>query len=1068
MNTATQVASTGAARGIGAGCDGNQVDSSRPAVGAARVWLRAMLAVLFCMVCCIEPVRAQGLRGQSDIIKPGYFATFPSLLRGDYRTAERGFEQSLSRGIKTTESRWIDSICYYAMAGEVAYRTGANVEALKHFNAAIRLYERFYNWMLFVEFTPLQADVGVLQTPPWGQSKRAFRLANYPGRFGIERTQLGVAAVDGQAAVTQQTTLWPLHVDELVRCTVLAIRRRHELLGPVSSKDKLTSLVLARTTERAGPVNHWSSAWIDLQQGLAMVAAGRARNGRSFIQRSLVAGGQFDHPLTCVGLLELGKLAFADGNYEGAGELFLEASYSAFYFDNPMIIEEALRHGYLTHVLANKAGPYRPLEQALSWARMKRYRVLEATLAVLAAEHALLTGQRDRVVQKTLARAAKAARRNRIELSRVGAHYNYVKAVFDRSRGNEEDARAALNAAMEFMRRGSKRVLQTAIAHDFHLNQKVRPREALDLYARVLRDPPAVLWRHEPLEAQAMLTFRNYEALGSWYDLAIQLGQDRDDMTRAIEIADQVRRWRFHDTLPERGRQLGLRWVLAAREADLTQAALLQRADLLERYPRLRELGQEAAELARDVEKLPIAPREPTEQLRQRDLLEKMAANGRAQDAVMHDVTLRREPIEMIFPPPLVLDTIREQLGERQAILMFFERDRQWHGFLIMKKQHRHWRLGSVRAMRKALLGLHRSLGNVSPNVQFELDHLEDIDWLEDAEKLTEALMKDSRVSLDQNIDELIVVPDGLLWYAPFELLQVGPQNRRASLSTVVRLRYAPTVALAVGSSRPLRRDRRSAVVLGRILPADDELVVERAADRLLELLPRAEKISERPESPASMLAKTIDALVVLDAVEASDDPYRIVPWQIDEGRAGSRLAEWMSAPLGAPELVVWPGFRTPAENGLKNKLRTRAGDDLFMSICGMMSAGTRSLLISRWRTGGQLAQDLMREYLQELPHLSASDAWQRSVEIARAMPLDPRREPRLRGDRAEDQVTGRHPYFWSGYLLIDNIVPEPPEADGNGRAGAADDEAEDDLDGGPDREELDEERRGFPPLEDS
>ena len=40
---------------------------------------------------------------------------------------------------------------------------------------------------------------------------------------------------------------------------------------------------------------------------------------------------------------------------------------------------------------------------------------------------------------------------------------------------------------------------------------------------------------------------------------------------------------------------------------------------------------------------------------------------------------------------------------------------------------------------------------------------------------------------------EAIIVPDGLLWYVPFEILQIGDNAKTAkNLNDIVKLRYLP------------------------------------------------------------------------------------------------------------------------------------------------------------------------------------------------------------------------------------------------------------------------------------
>ena len=91
------------------------------------------------------------------------------------------------------------------------------------------------------------------------------------------------------------------------------------------------------------------------------------------------------------------------------------------------------------------------------------------------------------------------------------------------------------------------------------------------------------------------------------------------------------------------------------------------------------------------------------------------------------------------------------------------------------------------------------------------------------------------------------------------------------------------------------------------------------------------------------------------------------------------------------------PGFHTPAEHALSDKEKHAGGMDVFLSTCGLMATGSRTILLSRWRTGGKTSFDLTREFAQELPQTSAAQAWQRSVLLCTETPLVPDQEPRGR-----------------------------------------------------------------------
>ena len=85
------------------------------------------------------------------------------------------------------------------------------------------------------------------------------------------------------------------------------------------------------------------------------------------------------------------------------------------------------------------------------------------------------------------------------------------------------------------------------------------------------------------------------------------------------------------------------------------------------------------------------------------------------------------------------------------------------------------------------------------------------------------------------------------------------------------------------------------------------------------------------------------------------------------------------------------------------------------------MSSGTRSILLTRWRTGGRTNFDLVREFAKESADAPAAEAWQRACLLARENPIDLGHEPRLkRAEETGDMPKADHPFFWAGYLLVD------------------------------------------------
>ena len=200
-----------------------------------------------------------------------------------------------------------------------------------------------------------------------------------------------------------------------------------------------------------------------------------------------------------------------------------------------------------------------------------------------------------------------------------------------------------------------------------------------------------------------------------------------------------------------------------------------------------------------------------------------------------------------------------------------------------------------------------------------------------------------------------------------------------------MRIRYVPTVSLAVPDKSPRKRDVRTAVVAGEIFPKSDETASQEVVTQLRDDDPNVFAVPVKPAPPSLLLAKSVDRLVVLERLgQRCQGTVRLVTaGRRDRAKPSASLAQWMLSPWGGPDQVVLPGFHTPAETALK---RGGTGDEMFLAVCGFMSTGTRTILLSRWRDGGRTSYDLMREFVRELPHRSASDAWQRSVQLAIAI----------------------------------------------------------------------------------
>jgi hypothetical protein len=221
------------------------------------------------------------------------------------------------------------------------------------------------------------------------------------------------------------------------------------------------------------------------------------------------------------------------------------------------------------------------------------------------------------------------------------------------------------------------------------------------------------------------------------------------------------------------------------------------------------------------------------------------------------------------------------------------------------------------------------------------------------------------------------------------------------------------------------------AVAVGPLMPGKGGEDRARAAfDELQRVIPSAVALPPMLPERSSVYSTLFDRLVVLDDIDVSAGPlaWRPLRPKLKPEATASPLAGWLELPWGGPDQVILPGFHTPAEHGLSDKEKNPAGMDVFLSTCGMMASGSRTILLSRWRTGGKTSFDLVREFAQELPQTTAAHAWQRSVLLCSEAPLVPDQEPRVSVSPGGGAISGSHPFFWSGYLLVDTGVRPPGE----------------------------------------
>ncbi|MEM8944543.1 MAG: hypothetical protein AAGD11_05105 [Planctomycetota bacterium] len=974
-----------------------------------------------------------GTLGRGNTIPSvAYYRAIDQLYKGDYRDAQRTFQRELRGAIKIgVTNRWLDSIAYHALLGEVYYHQGQVAQALAQFDQACLQYLQSPNWMIRIQFQrEPQADTNLhRKIMPWGQSTRQFTLGRFSNQELIRLTEIAEQAVRQGADPRYQPQIPFRRIDavEIIRATALAIRRRNELLGPLGAEDEISRQLVTALSRGTTIPNHWSKAWADLLLGVAQAGVGKDDQAEKYLNRALLVAGQYDYPLTCVAMLELGRIQMQAGNSAAAAKLFTEANYSAYYYDDLGAIDDAFRLASINQLASGVQGISPTLESAAGWMGQKRYQHLVAQLNFAIAEQSIALGNL-RAAQTALARGQ--TRLRDVGNGRLGNRLRYLEAHLQVLQERDTAAAALAQALQEHIAMSSHN-LQLQLANQRYDQQQLRARSAVGIYQILLSDPPATEWMFRPLETLARLKTPHQQAFDRWLDAMLA----RKDMASALEITDLAKRHRYHSALAWGGRLAALRDALEQPESLLTQRARNQRNELLLRYPNYREVAQDGQRMQREISNQWQADIDADEQRELVKVWRQWDNNLEQREEMLRQIGLQRAAVDMQFPPILPTTTLQQQLKPGQAVAVFHDSPSGTIGFLVTRAGSTNWQCASRKVVAKRLGDFLRHLGNYDANHAMTVEKLQSSDWQESGDQLFKALFAGSSLDVSQ-LDELIVVPDGLVWYVPLTALPVEIDSEMVPLISKARIRLAPTVGLAVGNEQPWRRNKRTALVGFDVLPGDSE---EDKLESLAMLRRTVENPIDMPEgspAPTPILGAMTDTLVMLDEVEL--DLARPLDWSpIAQGRSSkqSSLSHWLTLPQFGPQRIIMPAARNVAERGGKISKRKSAnatpGSELFFASCGLMSTGAQTILLSSWRVGGDATLELTREFLQELPYTSADAAWQRSVQVTRELPLNAAQQPRVKVGKAEEvDLTAAHPFFWAGYQLIDSGAPAVDEAD--------------------------------------
>ena len=1011
--------------------------------------------------------------------EPYFRISLPYLYDGQFGQAMASLDRDLRDAVKVQnfsgqQVLWLDSFCYWTMIGEAQFQRGRYGDALDAYNNALQIYILNIDWLRNVNYTG--AAVSVPRVPsPWGTSTRKGGVGNFEKNgFRLIQQQFHIAPLADQGAVAiQQTQESVIHAGEIISCAALMIRRRAQILGPLSKYDPATKEISDILGTRPCRPNHWSMSWIDVLYGLSLAAMGEDEKAILELEKGLLMLGEFDHHLTPFALLELGEIALRAGKGDVAREAFFEASLSAalvrnqYFVGNPILLEEAFRRMSDAQKVVDRTKPCPPCALALSYFRNERSSspLIMVTLLQEVAEDSWGIGDM-KMAGDCLTSATGIMKSRALPDTRYGARNSYLSAMISYALAYQDyvsgkplgpklsDGDKHLGAALGFMRRGSLWLYHLATLETYYQKGVIAERslitvhKAEELYELLLRDPTVADWATQPMDSLAVMTFTPPFVYQRWFFLAYQRG----DKEKAFEVTERARRARFYASFALGPRLFSLRMLFEGGADELNQEQILEKQSLKLDFARFNEVSANVAKIKQELLTLPVAPTDPTQIERQKNLFRDLERMSQAEEALLRPIALSRTKAPNIFPPILTVTQIRNALPEKTTVLVFAKVFEDMYGFLIDKRNFKMWQVDNnprSADLNKLITDYLSELGNRGSDTAVTVKELTDPEgkWRRTGNQLLKRLLGEEQSA---NFTELVVVPSDRLWYTPFESMCVGNANDLRPLltagNTPITIRYAPMASLAVPTRAGRSITSETLVVHGKLFRGQDWSVALNAVDRYLKagvpnlsLMPVSTSDPRYREMPSSAgaFATRVKQLVVLDDISfpSNSGPLDWSPFTNDRGRVGHSISSWLTLPWGGPQLLVLPGFHTPAETALKTPRRSSSttemilpGDDLFLSAMVLQASGAKTILLTRWRVGGRTSYDLIGEFLLNHANNPATEAWRQAVMSVGGNTITLDEEPRVKAASGETPPIATHPFFWGAFLLIDR-GESPPSA---------------------------------------
>ncbi|WP_186775491.1 CHAT domain-containing protein [Rubripirellula tenax] len=964
-------------------------------------WLAAA-ALSFCLFSPSQAVFAQGQGtafGTLGGVEPTgqyppqtYYLALGVYRGGDLPSALNAFEAALRGSRRNINGRMIDAIPALAMMGECHWHLG-NVPAAREISDQVYdIATRYQGWLSRVDWNST-VQMGVQRTKPnwlWPDAASVNLIATSDRMMFLSGNRVTEQSLVAGGAI-EELNVRSMDIIEIMRGIATASYRRRIILGPLSEEDSMAVALVSATKFPANLNIPVARSLIGSMRTAGYFSEHDEKSVVAEAARSSTPGGV--HPLSPIAMLCQASTLAASANPDDVIPIAANVANAAAVLEQPEWIGEAMQ------LAAGCTSPARAATVAqmatVAAGSLSRQSRLGTLHCLIAAADAAVTAGDPASASGLLGQAQALSSRRDVIQPRLEAYGAYVLARIAAANGatmgsgKVNDLDKALSSIEGFaLRHADRKRSLVSMPRIYQLGlvtQMAGSNVGASTGSKWLKmycDEPSIdVWRRDPVDAIAGLILDRAPAHAMRINLAAASGYAED----LLQASDAMLAARFVDRQPIGGRILQARAIAGGDDQLLA--------------PEIAELRKAAGPLMAELRGAAINRAEPD------------AAVAQMMEAKATLLAINRTSLPQVAVPTLDPKLPIAKLGPRTAMLTYTHVGNRLYATLSADGKVVMWNVAAGNRIPGDISRLMMSIG-VGKTRGKRLP--EDDEWKTIAVSIRQKLFPEGNQITAERFDELIIVPDGPLWYLPFELLPIGEPDSPL-ISEKIAIRYAPTPGIAVKPTAMPATSRVVGITTDQFFAPRDVDLNASIVDSVVDVIKEPLRLPDQLNVPTGLVGDRVGHLVVASARPANlKNPLATGLATYDQSSPYGTVEGWLRFPVGSPASVVLFGLRTSIDIG-----QIGSGDELFTTLVGLHVAGARSVLLSRWAVGGESSAMLLREFLQELPFMGMNESWRRATTLIRQRELDPTAEPLLMQSEHDRQgITGDQPLFWSGYLV--------------------------------------------------